>query len=81
MEASESESDGRAMAEDDGYLLVFVHNEATGKSELLILDASSDGPSMETIASIKLPSRVPYGFHGTFISKEELKHQKDRLYN
>ena len=69
-------------AEDDGYVLVFMHNEVTGKSELLVLDASSSGgSSMELLASIKLPSRVPYGFHGTFITKDELKHQKDRLGN
>jgi 9-cis-epoxycarotenoid dioxygenase len=59
--------------EDDGYILTFMHNEETSKSELLILDASS--PTLEPVATVKLPSRVPYGFHGTFITSEELAKQ------
>ena len=59
--------------EDDGILLVFMHNEITGKSELLVLDAAS--ASLTQIASIKLPSRVPYGFHGAFISANEWAEQ------
>ncbi|KAH7331117.1 hypothetical protein KP509_20G015800 [Ceratopteris richardii] len=65
-------------AEDDGYVLTFMHNEVTGKSELLILDASS--PSLEVLARVKLPARVPYGFHGTFIHASELDTQKNGYY-
>ncbi|XP_047946218.1 9-cis-epoxycarotenoid dioxygenase NCED2, chloroplastic [Salvia hispanica] len=57
--------------EDDGYILTYVHDEKAGKSELLIVNAAT----METEASVKLPSRVPYGFHGTFISKSDLEKQ------
>lgn len=64
--------------EDDGYVLTFMHNDETGKSELLVLDASSS--SLDMVASIKLPSRVPYGFHGTFITAQELKHQKPTIF-
>ncbi|KAH7282427.1 hypothetical protein KP509_35G030100 [Ceratopteris richardii] len=60
--------------EDDGYVLTFMYNESTGRSELLVLDARS--PSLQMIASIKIPTRVPYGFHGTFIRESELKRQK-----
>jgi carotenoid cleavage dioxygenase len=51
--------------EDEGYLLGFVHDEATNVSELTIIDASNvtAGP----VASIELPQRVPYGFHATWI--------------
>ncbi|KAI5072056.1 hypothetical protein GOP47_0012162 [Adiantum capillus-veneris] len=60
--------------EDDGYVLTFMHNEKSNKSELLILDASS--ASLDIVARVKLPARVPYGFHGTFITGKELEHQK-----
>ncbi|KAI7725174.1 hypothetical protein M8C21_009793 [Ambrosia artemisiifolia] len=57
--------------EDDGYVLVFVHDEKTWKSELWVVNAIT----MEMEACVKLPSRVPYGFHGTFISEKDLAHQ------
>ncbi|GAB2296891.1 9-cis-epoxycarotenoid dioxygenase nced1, chloroplastic [Dionaea muscipula] len=57
--------------EDDGYIFAFVHDEAAWESELIIVNAST----LELEASIKLPSRVPYGFHGTFMESEELRNQ------
>ncbi|KAL7243116.1 hypothetical protein ACSBR1_015518 [Camellia fascicularis] len=57
--------------EDDGYVLAFVHDEKTSKSELQIINAMN----LELEACVKLPSRVPYGFHGTFISSEDLAKQ------
>ncbi|XP_031090556.1 9-cis-epoxycarotenoid dioxygenase NCED1, chloroplastic-like [Ipomoea triloba] len=58
-------------AEDDGYILAFVHDEKTWKSELQIVNAQT----LHLEASVKLPSRVPYGFHGTFISANDLSTQ------
>nr|AAS68632.2 putative 9-cis-epoxycarotenoid dioxygenase [Chorispora bungeana] len=57
--------------EDDGYILCFVHDEKTWKSELQIVNAVS----LEVEATVKLPSRVPYGFHGTFIGASDLAKQ------
>ncbi|KAL1567278.1 9-cis-epoxycarotenoid dioxygenase nced1, chloroplastic [Salvia divinorum] len=57
--------------EDDGYILAFVHDEKTWKSELQIVNAMT----MKLEATVMLPSRVPYGFHGTFISAKDLAGQ------
>ncbi|XP_010552176.1 PREDICTED: 9-cis-epoxycarotenoid dioxygenase NCED3, chloroplastic-like [Tarenaya hassleriana] len=57
--------------EDDGYILCFVHDEKTWKSELQIVNAMT----LELEATVKLPSRVPYGFHGTFIGASDTAKQ------
>jgi carotenoid cleavage dioxygenase len=50
-------------AEDDGVLMGFVYDSATDRSELAILDAQT----MDDVASIHLPHRVPAGFHGNWV--------------
>jgi len=55
-----------ASAEDDGYLLSFVHDPSIDKSELVILDASQ--VEKDPVARIHLPVRVPAGFHGSWIA-------------
>ncbi|TVU49012.1 hypothetical protein EJB05_00303, partial [Eragrostis curvula] len=57
--------------EDDGYVLSFVRDEEAGTSELLVVNAAD----MRLEATVQLPSRVPYGFHGTFIGAKELEAQ------
>ncbi|KAK1378432.1 hypothetical protein POM88_025176 [Heracleum sosnowskyi] len=57
--------------EDEGHIMAFVHDEKSWESELQIINSVN----MELEATVKLPSRVPYGFHGTFISSEELRRQ------
>jgi carotenoid cleavage dioxygenase len=51
-------------AEDAGWLLGFVHDDATGVTDLAIVDATAvrAGP----VARIEMPRRVPYGFHATW---------------
>ncbi|PWA96913.1 9-cis-epoxycarotenoid dioxygenase [Artemisia annua] len=63
--------DPNSEAEDDGHILAFVHDEKTWKSELQIVNAMT----LALEAVVKLPSRVPYGFHGTFISAKDLARQ------
>ncbi|TKY49309.1 9-cis-epoxycarotenoid dioxygenase NCED1 [Spatholobus suberectus] len=62
---------GDGVEEDDGHILAFVHDEKEWKSELQIVNAKN----LKLEASIKLPSRVPYGFHGTFIHSKDLRKQ------
>jgi carotenoid cleavage dioxygenase len=49
--------------EDDGVLMGFVYDESTERSDLVLLDAAT----LETVAQVHLPARVPYGFHGSWI--------------
>jgi carotenoid cleavage dioxygenase len=55
-----------ATSEDDGYLMSYVHDPATDKSDLIILDAKA--MANDPIAIIHLPTRVPAGFHGSWIA-------------
>lgn len=57
--------------EDDGYLISYVHDENIGESRFIVMDAKS--PGLDVVASVKLPRRVPYGFHGLFVSDKDLK--------
>ena len=52
--------------EDDGATCsAYVHDEATDRSELVVIDATdvTDGP----VAQVELPARVPYGFHAAWV--------------
>ena len=49
--------------EDDGVLMGYVYDRATDSSELVILDAQT----LDDVAAIKLPHRVPAGFHGNWV--------------
>ncbi|KAG0605587.1 hypothetical protein M758_9G071000 [Ceratodon purpureus] len=59
--------------EDDGYLISFVHDEINETSEVIIIDAKTMDP--EPVAVVKLPRRVPHGFHAHFVSEEQLRQQ------
>ncbi|CAM6105377.1 unnamed protein product [Calypogeia fissa] len=68
------EGGGDADSEDDGYVVTYLHNENTNVSTMAIFDARS--PTLEPVATVKLPARVPYGFHGIFLTEDELASQK-----
>ncbi|OMO77045.1 Carotenoid oxygenase [Corchorus olitorius] len=52
--------------EDDGYVMTYVHDEKANESKFIIMDAKSS--ELEIVAVIEVPRRVPYGFHGLFVS-------------
>lgn len=56
-----------ALHEDDGWIIAFVHDEGTNISQAHIIDAQRFESA--AVAKITLPQRVPYGFHGAFVSK------------
>jgi carotenoid cleavage dioxygenase len=55
-------------AEDDGYVMAFVHNPDRGAADLIILAAQDFGG--DPVARVHLPARVPLGFHGSWIPDE-----------
>lgn len=53
-------------SEDDGFLLSYVYDPSQNSSELVILNAAN--LSDEPLAQIHLGTRVPAGFHGSWIA-------------
>lgn len=51
-------------AEDDGWLLAYVYDASTGLSDVVVLSAQDMGG--DPVATVHLPARVPYGFHGSW---------------
>lgn len=54
--------------EDDGYVMLFTHNNATNVSEFVILNARHIKD--EPVARIIIPRRVPFGLHGSWMPDE-----------
>ncbi|MEU6561764.1 carotenoid oxygenase family protein [Nocardia nova] len=52
-----------ARGEDEGWLLTIVSDRAGSASELVVLDAAD----LTRTAAVRLPRRVPAGFHGSWI--------------
>lgn len=51
--------------EDEGWVLAVVYDPTRDASDLIILDSTSfTGPP---VATVRLPARVPAGFHGSFV--------------
>lgn len=57
-------------AEDEGWLLTFVWDAVAKQSELLVLNAQD--VEAEPIARVLISPRVPYGFHASWISAEQM---------
>jgi carotenoid cleavage dioxygenase len=54
-----------AKAEDDGWIMSYVYDATTDRSDVVILDAQDFAG--EPVATIHLPVRVPFGFHGNWV--------------
>jgi carotenoid cleavage dioxygenase-like enzyme len=52
--------------EDDGWVLAYLYDSDTDSSDVVILNAQDFGG--EPVATIHLPSRVPFGFHGNWVA-------------
>ena len=57
-------------AEDDGWLLTITTKRDGSASQLLVLDATDVAGA--PVAAVDLPRGVPAGFHGSFLTDDEL---------
>ena len=51
-----------ATGEGEGVLMGYVFDQSAGTSDLVVLDAGT----LEDVAAVHLPARVPAGFHGSW---------------
>ncbi|MGI9616201.1 MAG: carotenoid oxygenase family protein [Acidimicrobiales bacterium] len=52
--------------EDDGWLVTLVHDLGEESAELVVIDAQDFDRGY--VAQVPLPQRVPFGFHGNWVS-------------
>ncbi len=60
--------------EDDGWVVGLTHDEGRGESELVVINARDFTGEAE--ARVKMPGRVPYGFHAEWITADEIAAQR-----
>jgi carotenoid cleavage dioxygenase len=53
-------------AEDDGWLMTYVHDLGRGSTDFVVIDAQDLDRGY--VARVPLPQRVPFGFHGSWVS-------------
>jgi len=51
--------------EDDGWVMSYVYDAASDRSDVVILDARDFAG--DPVATVHLPVRVPFGFHGSWL--------------
>ena len=52
-------------AEDEGWLLAPVYDRATDRSDVVVIDAQD--VTAPPVATVHLPVRIPFGFHGSWV--------------
>jgi len=65
-----------ASCEDDGYLLTYIYDTNRNQSDFVIYDAKS--MAQQPVSLVQLPVRVPHGFHGIFVTEQQLQDQLAR---
>jgi carotenoid cleavage dioxygenase len=50
--------------EDEGWLVGYAYDAGRDASDLVVIDAAD----LTEVATVHLPVRVPYGFHGNFVA-------------
>jgi 8'-apo-carotenoid 13,14-cleaving dioxygenase len=53
--------------EDDGWLVTYVHDLGHQTAEFVVIDAQ-DFRRTDYVARVLLPQRIPFGFHGNWVS-------------
>lgn len=56
-------------SEDHGWLMTYTYDKTDESSDFVILDARDI--SGDPVATVKLPQRVPFGFHGSWFADAE----------
>ncbi len=59
-----------AAAEDEGWAVGLVYDRANDASNLVVLDGRD--MTSEPVATVHLPRRVPFGFHGSWVDDRSL---------
>eukprot|EP01027_Heterolobosea_sp_BB2_P004190 GEZU01006374.1.p1 GENE.GEZU01006374.1~~GEZU01006374.1.p1 ORF type:complete len:459 (-),score=119.62 GEZU01006374.1:82-1458(-) len=67
-------NNGEQVDEDDGYLVTFTYDEQANRSFFVVVDARD----LSERAQVPIPRRVPFGFHGKWISQAQLATMKQR---
>jgi carotenoid cleavage dioxygenase-like enzyme len=60
-------------AEDDGYVMAYVYDAHRDRSDVVIWSAQDF--TAQPLATIELPVRVPFGFHGDWVSMDRGAYQ------
>jgi carotenoid cleavage dioxygenase len=65
-----------ATGEDDGYVVTFAWNPRELRSEVLVFDARDGEFGRGPIARVRMPRRVPNGFHATYVPQAQMDRWK-----